>query len=373
MAQASLSRQDHYHHVFLYLKGSWTVATLKNVESEIQALNPHDLVDITFDFKEFEGADVSGAWIIHELIETCKALKVGVHFNGIPKSLSELFSFLPSVSEPKRKAHKYTALELVRAIGHQSIVLWENALKFIAFVGEFIIHFGSGCLNPHRFHWVSLAHHIYKVGVTSLPIVGLISFLIGIVLVYQGATQLKRFGAEIFTVDLLAVSVLREIGILMTAIIVAGRSGSAFTAEIGYMSLNQEVDALKVMGFHTQPMLVMPRVLALIICLPLLGFYADIMGLIGGALMCSYYIDIHSHEFIHQLSLGFKPSFFWVGLIKAPFFAAAIGLIGCYEGLNVHGGAEKVGSQTTKSVVEGIFMVIVLDAFFSIFFSLIGL
>jgi phospholipid/cholesterol/gamma-HCH transport system permease protein len=217
-----------------------------------------------------------------------------------------------------------------------------------------------------------LTHHLEQTCVNALPIVGLISFLIGIVMAYQGADQLRRFGAEIFTVDLLAISALREIGILLTAVVVAGRSGSAFTAEIGMMKVNEEVDALRTLGLDPLEVLVLPRLLALMIALPLLAFFADIMALFGGGLMCAFALDISPDQYLSRLSQAIWPRTFWVGIVKAPVFAFVIAMVACYEGLTVDGSAESVGRKTTMSVVVAIFLVIVFDAIFSIVFSSLG-
>ena len=195
------------------------------------------------------------------------------------------------------------------------------------------------------------------------------SFLIGVVVAYQGADQLRQFGAEVFTVNLLGVSILRELGILITAIVVAGRSGSAFTAQIGTMKVNQEVDAMQTLGLDPVEILVLPRLTALVICLPLLAFYADMMALLGGAIMSLLALDISISQFVKQLQGAIKLSTFMVGMVKAPVFAFLIALVGCFEGLNVEGSAESVGRQTTLSVVEAIFLVIIFDAAFSIMFS----
>jgi phospholipid/cholesterol/gamma-HCH transport system permease protein len=219
---------------------------------------------------------------------------------------------------------------------------------------------------------ISLASHIERVGLDALPIVGLLSFLIGIVLAYQGADQLRRFGAEIFTVDLLGVSILREMAVLLTSIVIAGRSGSAFTAEIGTMQVNEEVDALRTIGLDPIEVLVLPRILALVIALPLLTVFADLMGLIGGALMSFIVLDISLVQFAERFKTAIPMWSFWIGLIKAPVFGLAIGLVGCREGLGVGGSAESVGKQTTKSVVVSIFLVIIIDAIFSILFSYVG-
>jgi phospholipid/cholesterol/gamma-HCH transport system permease protein len=209
-------------------------------------------------------------------------------------------------------------------------------------------------------------------GLNALPIVGLLTFLIGVVLAYQGADQLARFGAEIFTINLVGVGVLRELGILITAIIVAGRSGSAFTAEIGTMKVNEEVDAMRTIGLDPLDVLVLPRVVALVLVMPLLTFYADIMALAGGAVMTYFHLDISLLQFVRQLETAVTIETFWVGMVKAPLFAFMIAMVGCFQGLKVSGSADSVGRETTRAVVVGIFLVIVADALLSIFFSIIG-
>jgi phospholipid/cholesterol/gamma-HCH transport system permease protein len=206
-----------------------------------------------------------------------------------------------------------------------------------------------------------------------LPILGLLSFLIGIVLAFQGADQLRAYGAEVFTVNLLGVSILREIGVLITSILVAGRTGSAFTAEIGTMKVNQEIDAMRTIGLDPMETLVLPRLIALAVALPLLVFYANTMSLIGGMALAILSLGLSLEQFLEQLSIAVTLSTYVVGLIKAPVFAVLIGLVACYEGLKVSGSAESVGIHTTRSVVKSIFLVIVFDAAFSIFFSRIGL
>ncbi|MGH6718260.1 MAG: MlaE family ABC transporter permease, partial [Alphaproteobacteria bacterium] len=228
-------------------------------------------------------------------------------------------------------------------------------------------------VRPARLRFISLVNHMEHVGLNAMPIVGLLSFLIGVVLAYQGADQLRRFGAELFTVNLLGVSVLRELGVLIASIIIAGRSGSAFTAQIGTMKVNQEVDALLALGLDPIEILVLPRAFALILTLPLIVFYANLMGLAGGALMSLFVLDLSLGQFVRQLNEAVTTTTFWVGMVKAPVFAFIIALVGCYCGLKVKGNAESVGRMTTQSVVEAIFLVIVTDAAFSILFSYLGL
>ena len=227
-------------------------------------------------------------------------------------------------------------------------------------------------MRPSRIRLTPFPAHLELVGLNALPIVGLISFLIGVVLAYQGAVQLQRFGAEVFVVDLIGVSVLREIGILLTAIVVAGRSGSAFAAAIGSVKLYQEVDAMRTLGLDPMETLVLPRVLALVVAMPLLCFFSDLMGLLGGGVMAWAVLGIGPGLYIERLHDAVGLWAFWVGMIKAPVFGFVIAMVGCMEGLRVEGSADSVGRQTTRAVVASIFLVIVLDAVFSIFFSIVG-
>jgi phospholipid/cholesterol/gamma-HCH transport system permease protein len=208
-----------------------------------------------------------------------------------------------------------------------------------------------------------------QTGLNSLPVIGLLSLLVGVVFAFQGADQLRTFGAEIYTVNLLGIAILRELGVLLTAIILAGRSGSAFTAQIGTMKVNEEVDAMEVLGLDPIEVLVLPRLFAMMITLPLVAFFANIMGLLGGAIMCWATLDISIPTFLRQLRSPLPGWSFWIGIMKAPAFAGIIALTGCYEGLRVSRSAESVGRLTTRSVVESIFLIILADAVFSIIFS----
>jgi len=247
-----------------------------------------------------------------------------------------------------------------------------EARDLVAFIGLVTIALMRTVFQPRRMRWTALVSHIERTGLDAMPIVGLLGFLIGVVLAYQGADQLRQFGAEIFTVNLVGVGVLREMGIPLTAIIVAGRSGSAFTAEIGSMTLNEEVDAIRTLGLDPVDMLVMPRMLALMITLPLLTFFADMMGIFGGAVMALLALDISFSQYFRQLGTAITLTTFLVGMVKAPIFAAMIAVIGCFQGLRVGRSAAAVGRATTASVVEGVFVVILLDALFSVLFSILG-
>ena len=259
-------------------------------------------------------------------------------------------------------------------IGRATVHAGQQGYRMLGYLGRVTVETIEALASPKsNLRFAAMVHQVEETGINALPIVGLLAFLIGVVLAYQGADQLKRFGAEVFTINLLGVGVLREIGGLITAIIVAGRSGSAFTAQIGTMRVNEEIDAMQTIGLNTVDVLVLPRIIGLVIALPLLTFFADIMGLIGGAVMCYFQLGITIPAFMRQLNDAISVNTLMVGLIKAPVFAFVISLVGCYEGFQVERNAASVGLLTTRSVVEGIFLVIVLDAAFSIMFSVLGI
>jgi len=262
---------------------------------------------------------------------------------------------------------------MVAQLGQQVVDAFRQGHDLLGFFGALVVTALGTLRRPGRIRFVSFVHHLEQAGLNALPIVGLLAFLIGVVVAYQGVDQLRRFGAQIFTVNLLGISVLREMGILITAILVAGRSGSAYTAQIGTMQVNEEVDAMRTLGLDPIEMLVLPRILALVVALPLLTFFADIMAVLGGGIMSMMLIDLTVPRFLRQLQEAVGLWTFWVGIIKAPVFAFLIGMVGCFEGLRVRGSAESLGRLTTRSVVESIFLVIVFDALFSILFSRLGI
>jgi phospholipid/cholesterol/gamma-HCH transport system permease protein len=240
------------------------------------------------------------------------------------------------------------------------------------FFGEILVVFVEACFHTRRFRFNAVVRQMYEVWVKALVIVGVLCFLIGVVIAYQGVQQLRQFGAETFTVEAVGIGIFRELGVLLTAIIVAGRSGSAFTAQIGTMQVNQEIDAMRTIGLNPVEWLVLPRILALVISMPLLAFWGDMAGLLGGAVACTVYLDFTFVQFFDRLRDTVGAWHFYTGMIKSPVFGFVIAAIGCFEGLQVSGSAESVGALTTRSVVEGIFCVIVLDAVFSIAFLLAG-
>ncbi|UYN93694.1 MAG: ABC transporter permease [Enhydrobacter sp.] len=258
----------------------------------------------------------------------------------------------------------------LEAIGLAAKHFQEQLVNLAAFFGEILVVVLQACLDPKRFRIGAVVRQMFEVWVKALAIVGVLCFLIGVVIAYQGVQQLRQFGAETFTVEAVGIGMFRELGVLLTAIIVAGRSGSAFTAQIGTMQVNQEVDAMRTIGLNPIEWLVLPRIIALVLSMPLLTFWGNMTGLLGGAVACTIYLDFTLVQFFDRLRDTVGVWHFYTGMIKAPVFGIVIAAIGCFEGLQVRGSAESVGQLTTRSVVESIFCVIVLDAIFSIIFLL---
>jgi len=360
----------------LVLTGEWTTGEVSRLDGALRALPLESARQIDIDGSGITRLDSAGAWMILRTRNEAEVLGVKVTSFTLPEPYLPMVGIIerdhkapPVTPPPKRTISGYVA-----DVGEYTLDFLVQARGMLSFLGRVTIETVQAVLRPTReIPWPAFIKQIEETGLNAMPIVGLLSFLIGIVIAYQGADQLRRFGAEIFTINLLGVAMLREIGGLMTAIIVAGRSGSAFTAQIGTMKVNQEIDAMQTMGINTVEVLVLPRVLALMITLPLLTFYAGIMGLIGGAVMVYFDLGFTTPIYIRQLESAITLNTFMVGMIKAPFFAFLIALVGCLEGLKVKSNAESVGQQTTKSVVEGIFLVIVFDAFFSVMFSILGI
>lgn len=354
-------------------QGLWTIAHLSDADQALRAWRPDGKGKILLDLAAVERMDTAGAWILYRTGKILRQQGVAVEYANAQPGHAALLARVEADDQPgaAEPPPQNAVLRMLEKTGAAVVGAFLQTHALLGFLGAIIVTLGRGIRHPSRLRITPLVYHLEAIGFNAVPIVSLISFLIGVVLAYQGATQLRQFGAEIFTVELVAISVLREIGILLTAILIAGRSGSAFTAQIGSMKLNEEIDAMRTLALDPMELLVLPRVLALIIALPLLGFIADIMGLLGGGIMCWIVLDITPGLYVQRLDEWVPLSHFWVGIIKAPFFALVIGLIGCYEGLQVEGSAESVGRLTTKSVVEAIFTVMVLDGIFSIFFSAI--
>lgn len=364
----------------LLLKGDWTIENAHDIDLLMRKLFPASGKGAgarpvsQLDCAGIEALDTTGAVMVRRF-----AAQVGEHceatLTGVPDAHKPLLDVITCCPPPARTEpeHMHWHLFYLAEIGD---AVWSAMVSFarlLSFLGLVLTRFGGSITDPHRIRLVPIVHQMDVTGMRAMGIVGLISFLIGAVMVNQGAIQLAKFGADIFVIDMLGISHLRELGILLTAIIIAGRSGSAFTAQIGSMVLHEEVDAMKTLGMDPIDVLVLPRLIALIICLPLLAFYADIVGVAGGMLMAWIQLGIAPANFVVYFRDAIVIDHFWVGIIKAPFFAAIIATCGCYQGLRVEGSADALGARTTKSVVQAIFLVIAFDALFAIFFTSVGL
>ncbi|WP_222183091.1 MlaE family ABC transporter permease [Geminicoccus harenae] len=331
---------------------------------------------VSLDLGGIERLDTSGAWLI---ARTERRLQdAGVEVTTEPPQgpgdadLLQHVRSLP-LAHPRLAEPPGAVVALLGRVGRAMEEAGRLAVALLGFYGAIFLRTAAALARPRQIRWTALAHHIEQTGLGAVGITALLSFLIGLVMAWQGATQLVRFGADIFTVDLLAIAVLRELGVLLTAIIVAGRTASAFTAQIGAMVLNEEIDAMRVIGIDPIDTLVLPRFFALLLAMPILTFIADAAALLGGAMVVLFELNIPWVQMVGRFGEVATLTHLLVGLVKAPVFAFAIALIGCWNGLRVERNAESVGRMTTQSVVASIFLVIVVDALFSILFVRLGI
>ncbi len=374
--EAGLTLRQVHGQLTLEAAGDWVIATAPRLDQKIRDLPvAAGQKTVTIDLAGIGRLDTAGAWLLRGLHDRLAGSNLSISYSGVQASHRPLLDQVERVQQgtPVTVTPPSHLAEIAERTGAATINFCREAVAMVGFLGLLVVRLGGVIVRPRRLRWTSVVYHMEATGLNAMPIVGLLSFLIGLVLAYQGADQLRRFGAEVFVVNLVGISTLREMGVLITSIIVAGRSGSAFTAQIGTMKVNQEVDAMYTLGLDPAEILVLPRMLALLITLPLLTFYANVVGLLGGALMSWVELGITFSSFMSQLQSAVAVHHFWAGMIKAPVFAAAIAMVGCYEGLQVTGSAESVGRLTTQSVVVSIFLVIILDAIFSILFSKIGI
>jgi len=329
---------------------------------------------LTVDLADVAALDTAGAWALSVLAARHAAAGHDVTWQGaradhaaILQTVAEALPDAPSELPPRA-----SLLDLLERLGRATASFASFLLELLAMLGIFADRLARALIRPREFRLTSLVHHCHEVGVKAVPIVALMAFLIGVVLAFQGSAQLRQFGAEVFVVDLIAISILRELGILLTAIIVAGRTASAFTAAIGSMKMREEVDAMRTLGLDPAQTLFVPRILALLIVLPILGLIANVAGLLGGALMSWAELGISPAMFRTRLVEGTSVNHVMVGMVKAPVFALIIGVVGCHAGMKVESNAESLGRMTSNAVVTAIFAVIVADAAFSIFFAQIG-
>ena len=362
----------------LALFGDWTVRTLTRIESDLAAATPRSPGvkggPLNLDLGDLGALDTAGAWRLLKLINDLTAAGHEVTLRRIRESHRTLLREVHArrTTEEAPPPHRPGLLEAMGDFVRGATGFIRDAAGLTAFLGQATAVFLRLVVMPWRFRAVSLIHHLEHAGLRAIPIISLICFLIGAVVMQQSIVQLRAFGAETFSLSMLGILSLREVGILLVSIIVAGRSASAFTAEIGTMKMREEVDAMRTMGIDPMETLVMPRLLALLIAMPLLVFWGDLMCLAGGAMMAWMYLGYDLEVFTQRLHDAINLRHFLVGIVKAPFAALIIALVGCLEGLRVQGSAESLGLQVTRAVVKAIFLVIVMDAVFAIFLSAAG-
>jgi phospholipid/cholesterol/gamma-HCH transport system permease protein len=354
----------------LHLNGDWSLAAMAQIEAQLRALPGGLRGTLVCDWSRAEAPGIGPVWALLVRLAEVGTQRLDVRHTGDPPHYLDLLLKLKAERNGARAAREAVPRfeHSVGEVGRWAVLQAVEARGVIGFFGRIVTVLGAVFSRPRALRPASLARHIYETGITAIPIVSLIAFLISVIVAYLGAQQLGRFGANIFVVDLVTISVLREMGVLLTAIIVAGRSGSAFAAEIGEMQLNEETDALRAMGMNPVEMLVVPRLLALVIALPLLTVIADAMGLAGGGLLSLLNLHIPLQQFISRLRESLAPTTFWAGLIKAPVFAVLIAMVGTYRGMQVRDSARELGRLTTVAVVQSIFFVILADALFAVLF-----
>ena len=374
MKIASLSLQEQGADWLMRLHGNWSLAAAPQIQAQLEhlpAASPPSMSRrVTCDWSDAERPGIGSAWmLLTRLIDLGFAPKEINHV-GAPPHYLELLQRLGQEHHAARtqQPNSPTLQEVVGGLGYWAVVQGRRARDVVDFFGRIVMVIARAFSRPAALRASSLVRHMYETGITAIPIVSLIAFLISVIVAYLGAQQLARFGADIFVVDLVTIAVLREMGVLLTAIIVAGRSGSAFAAEIGVMQLNEETDALRAMGINPIEVLVVPRVLALMLVLPGLTIIADAMGLAGGCLLSLVNLHIPLPEFISRMQESLAPTTFWSGLIKAPVFAVLIALVGTFRGMEVRDSARELGRLTTVAVVQAIFLVILADALFAVLF-----
>jgi phospholipid/cholesterol/gamma-HCH transport system permease protein len=374
--------------IALDLTGEWRALAYRQFDSALAAVDLAGARHVEIATGRLAALDLTGAWRLREFMLQAQKMGAQVTFAGTPPDQMRLVdeTLRPiEAAEAAAAPHPVKSLRMeledlpveaevvtLTFIGRRAVTLWGDMSAALAFLGRVSATAFGGLPHPRRLRPISIARHVYDTGITAIPIVALIAFLISVIVAYMSAQQLRSFGAEIFVVDLVTIGVLRELGVLLTSIIVAGRSGSAFAAEIGSMKLNEEVDALQATGVDPFEALVLPRVLGLVVSLPLLTVVADLVGLIGGAVLCASLLHMPLDQYVTRVSLAISPTTFWVGVIKAPVFAVLIAMAGTHRGMQVSGSSRELGRLTTVAVVQAIFLVILADALFAVLFLEIG-
>ncbi len=356
--------------------GAWIAENARNLEALIdgETLREGTITRVDIDMGRVERLDTFGAWLLERLVRAFSARGCETQITGLKEDYRALVDEVRGVKpEEKSAAHGSRVAHFLASVGFSLVSVGHSFAAFVNMIGALSVAIVRVLARPRSFRFTSMVHQLDNVGWRAVPIIMLITFLIGCIIAQQGIFHFRKFGADIYVVDMVGILVLREIGVLIVTIMVAGRSGSAYTAELGSMKMREEIDALRTMGFDPIEVLVLPRIVALIIGVPILTFLGSMAALYGGGLVCWLYGGIDPDIYIQRLKEAISLDTFKVGMIKAPFMALVIGAVACVEGLAVKGSAESLGLQTTASVVESIFLVIVLDGCFAIFFASIGM
>lgn len=361
----------------LRITGDWTLAHYTNLKKLSDKLDGRYDAGARVDLNGLGALDTAGASLLVELLGPDRieqsAEQTDCSLSAADRALLKtVYRSLNDFCVPEKAPEEATGIQVLARIGAAVDAVWLDSKQLLGFIGLILETFAHSIFRPKRWRVTPMVAHIEQTGLDAAPIVALLTFLVGAVVAFLGATVLKSFGATIFTVDLVAFSFLREFGVLLTAILIAGRTASAFTAQIGSMKANEEIDAIRTLGLDPMELLVLPRVLALLVSLPMLTFLAMLSGIVGGGVVCALTLDISPAMFLSLLQSDIGVKHFLVGMVKAPFFAFLIAAIGCLEGFKVSGSAESVGAHTTSSVVQSIFVVIVLDAVAALFFMEMG-
>jgi phospholipid/cholesterol/gamma-HCH transport system permease protein len=368
----SRAAQLEWQGTTLVCSGHWTVHQLAPLEPRLKRICwPAGTIRIELD--RVERMDTAGAWVLQRLLASPGRKQQRLEIRGLHPEASSLLELVQGTGMRPEAVPKRARPAVLEVLGRRSTKAALRGIGLLAFIGQIGIAWLRQIRSPRHIRWREVVQSLGDAGHKALGIVGLLSFLLGIVIAYQGGVQLRQYGASLFIADLVGLSMVRELAPMITAIIVAGRTGSAYTAQIGTMQVTEEVDALRSMGIPPLDLLVLPKLLALIIALPLLTVFADFMGVLGGMVMASMQLDIAFSTYLDRLSVAVTVDSYLVGLGKAPVFAAVIATIGCYQGFQVVGSAESVGRRTTVSVVQAILAVIVIDAAFSVAFSRLGI
>jgi phospholipid/cholesterol/gamma-HCH transport system permease protein len=357
--------------------GAWTAAHADVLERLVDGVAPRvaGASQVFLDIGKVDGLDTFGAWLLERLARRPDRDGKKAELRGVSPRYDGLIEEMHAVNlEPSAPAKaRNPVLAALESVGRAAVGSGSDVAMFLGMLGEFAAALGRVLVRPRRFRLTSTVYQLYRVGWLAVPIMVLITFLIGGIIAQQGIFHFRKFGAESYVVDMVGILVVREIGVLLVAIMIAGRSGSSYTAELGAMKMREEIDALRTMGFDPVEVLILPRIIALVCALPILAFLGSMAALYGGGLVAWLYGGMSPTVFIARLRDAISVTHFEVGMIKAPFMALAIGIVACSEGLAVKGSAESLGTQTTVSVVKSIFLVIVLDGLFAVFFASIGM